>query len=64
MPVYKKASTTDDLVTGLLTVLGGDGKPAYHEDTQRTLHLASGDSLTCSLVLDTRFKVAPSGWSA
>lgn len=63
MAVVAKAKSTLDMINGVAVVLGGDGLPATHDDTTRTTHFASGDSLRCFQTLDSRFKNAPSGWS-
>lgn len=63
MSIYKKASTSDDIINGLAVVLDGSGKCQTYDNTDRTRHFASGDSLSTFVVLEGRYKVDPSGWS-
>ena len=64
MPVYKKASTSDDIINGLVTVGTGGVPKHYDPGVPYTHRLASGDSVRQFEVLDTRYEVGPSGWSS
>ena len=66
MAIYKKCVSANDIINGLVAVGAGarTATPQTHDDTSRTQHYASGDSLTTFLVLDTRYEVDPSGWNS
>lgn len=68
MAIYKKASTSDDIVNGLVTVATG-GTPKHYDPSpggtgNYSQHFASGDALRTFVTLDGRYKTGPSGWSS
>ena len=54
MAVFSKAKTSSDIVLGIATVWQGQTAATY-DNTQRTVHYASGDSLGWVQNLNTRF---------
>lgn len=68
MAIYRKISTSDDIINGLVTVMNGvtvsyrDPSPeASGGGLIYTQHLASGDSLRHFQTLDLRYRTGPSG---
>jgi hypothetical protein len=56
--------SSGDIINGIATVWSGDGVPRTYDNTARNQHWASGDSLNTFQVLDGRYLIDPSGWSA
>lgn len=59
-----RISTSGDIINGLATVWQPGAKPANYDNTARTQHFPSGDSLLVLQNIDSRYRVAPTGWSS
>jgi hypothetical protein len=51
-----KIRTSDDIINGLAVVGGGVAKPQTYDNTQRTQHYPSGDSLLVLQNINSRYK--------
>lgn len=60
-----KVTSSADIINGLVVVGAGarTAVPQTHDDTSRTQHWGSGDSLQTLQTINSRYLVDPSGWS-
>lgn len=66
MSIYHIANSGNPIIIGAAVVGNGTRKsaPAVYDNQQRTIHHTNLDDIGYIGVLDGRFDVAPSGWSA